>query len=190
MSTHGSGSDRSAEGRALPLPQDDPVPDASALAQEEVMAHPGHLVRRLHQISVSVFLAAARDGDVTQVQFGTMAAVDCYPGIDQTSLGKVVALDRQTISNVIQRLVAKGLVDRQKKDKRTSALFLTGAGRDLLHATRERIGGVDALILQPLTEAEQHVFMTLLRKLVDDNNTLSRAPMTMGRPAKGRAGKA
>ncbi|MGH6989748.1 MAG: MarR family winged helix-turn-helix transcriptional regulator [Stellaceae bacterium] len=144
--------------------------------QLEIFDHPGHLIRRLHQISVSVFLNEAKPYGLTQVQYASLQAIEFYSGIDQRRLGKVVALDRQTVSNVVQRLCEKGLVDRKQKDKRTSALYLTGAAKALLEVMRPRIEVVDQIILAPLAESERTTLMSLLNKLVDLNNALSRAP--------------
>src|SRR5690606_17978471 len=79
----------------------------------EAPHHPGHLVRRLHQICVSVFLDEARDFQLTHIQYAALQAIHHTPGIDQVSLGRMVALDRQTTSNVIKRLAEKGLVEKK-----------------------------------------------------------------------------
>ena len=142
----------------------------------EALDHPGHLIRRLHQIAVSVFLREAREYKLTHVQYASLVAVEYAPGIDQSRLGKLVALDRQTVSDVVQRLCEKGLLERKQKDRRTSALFLTGAARALIQVMRTRLGVVDDIILEPLTLKERKQFMALLAKLVNVNNELSRAP--------------
>lgn len=138
--------------------------------------HPGHLVRRLHQICVAVFLDAAKDYDLTHVQFAALLAVERFPDIDQTSVAKLVALDRQTTSNVMTRLIAKGLIERRQKDKRTSALRITGAAKALIDVMQPRVQSIDDTILGPLSDAEREAFMLLLRKVVGSNNALSRAP--------------
>lgn len=142
----------------------------------EPMNHPGHLVRRLHQICVAVFMDAAKNYDLTHVQFAALMAIEHFPDIDQTRVGKIVALDRQTISIVVKRLSEKGLIERRQKDKRTNALHITGAGRALIDVMQARIQHIDDTILGPLSDGEKEVFMALLRKLVDHNNNLSRAP--------------
>ncbi len=149
---------------------------AESEVEFEPMNHPGHLVRRLHQICVAVFMDAAKSYDLTHVQFAALMAIEHFPDIDQTRVGKIVALDRQTISIVVKRLSEKGLIERRQKDKRTNALHITGAGRALIDVMQARIQHIDDTILGPLADAEKEMFMTLLRKLVDHNNNLSRAP--------------
>ena len=155
----------------------------------EALDHPGHLIRRLHQICASVFLREAQENKLTHVQYASLVAVEYSPGIDQSRLGKLVALDRQTVSDVVQRLCEKGLLDRKRKDRRTSALFLTGAAKALIQVMRARIGVVDDIILEPLSAKERQVFMALLAKLVNVNNELSRAPFRADVAEGKRGGK-
>lgn len=152
----------------------------------EPMNHPGHLARRLHQICVAVFLDAAKDYNLTHIQFATLLAVERFPGIDQTRVAKLVALDRQTASNVITRLHQNGLIERTRKDKRTNALQITGAGRALIDVMQPRINGIDDIILGPLSASERDTLMVLLKKLVSSNNDLSRAPQAADWPQAGK----
>ena len=80
------------------------------------------------------------------------------------------------MSNVVQRLCEKGLLERKSKDKRTYSLHLTGSAKALIQVMRSRIGVVDEIILKPLSPSERKLLMALLLKLVTDNNDLSRAP--------------
>lgn len=142
----------------------------------ELLDRPGPLIRRLHQIAVSVFLQEAKEFEMTPIQYGALQLVDQFPGIHQAGLGKLLALDRQTISNVVQRLQDKGLIDRRERNARTSALYTTGSARALIAVMTDRLSAVDDTILGPLETEERAMFMELLRKLVEHNNELSRAP--------------
>ncbi len=142
----------------------------------EVLNRPGPLIRRLHQIAVSVFLSQGKEFELTPVQYGSIQLVDMYPGIHQAGLGKMLGLDRQTISNVVQRLSDKGLLIKKEKDARSSALYASGSAKALIQVMRERLAEVDSIILEPLSTNEASTFMRLLHKLVDTNNELSRAP--------------
>jgi len=144
----------------------------------EAFDHPGHLVRRLHQICVSVFLEKSSEFGLTHIQYAALKAVEYAPGIDQARLGKLIAIDRQTTSNVVNRLSDKGLLERKKKDKRTNALYLTGPARALIKVMMGHAPEIDEIILKPLTAEERVVFMNLLSKLVNVNNDLSRAPQS------------
>jgi DNA-binding MarR family transcriptional regulator len=145
-------------------------------AYEGPLAHPGHYIRRLHQISVSVFLKEAEDYGLTQVQFAALVSIAAAPGIDQGTLCRRVALDRQNVSSVVQRLEEKGLIVRKAKDGRTNALHLLPGTAELVKRMQKRLEVVDEIILAPLNDAERTTFIGLLVKLVVANNGLSRAP--------------
>ena len=145
----------------------------------EPMIHPGHLVRRLHQICVSIFLSTTAELGITHIQYGALLAIEYAPGLDQVTLGKMIAADRQTVSVVINRLCERGLVEKRRKDKRTNALFLTSHARDVMNQMVQCIPAVDDAILAPLSGSERETFMSLLGKLVSENNELSRAPQDL-----------
>jgi DNA-binding MarR family transcriptional regulator len=144
----------------------------------EPPAHPGYLVRRLHQICVSVFLDISSEYGLTHIQYAALQAVQFAPGIDQARLGRLIATDRQTTSNVVSRLSEKGLLQRKQKDKRTNALYLTGSAKALIRVMQPHVPEIDDTILKPLSATERTVFMRLLTKLVSANNDLSRAPQS------------
>jgi len=145
----------------------------------EPLNHPGHLVRRLHQICVSIFLDSAAQYDLTHIQYAALHGIDHFPGIDQATLAKLIAIDRQTMSNVVTRLSQKGLIQKKMKDKRTNALYISGAGRALIDIMEQFADEIDERILAPLDRAERRTFMALLEKLVRENNERSRAPQSV-----------
>jgi len=95
---------------------------------------PGHYIRRLHQISVGIFMQEAEPWGVTPVQYAALQTVRNQPGVDQRSLARLIALDTSTIGGVIDRLEARGLLQRNAApgDRRVRQLTLTPAGQQLL----------------------------------------------------------
>lgn len=142
---------------------------------------PGHLIRRLHQISVARFSARMAEAglDVTSVQFAALATVHDRPGIDQATLAGLIAHDRVTIGGVVDRLVAKGLVLREvsPRDRRARVLKLSAEGRDVLDRVRRAATLVQSDILEGLSPEERETFVGLLRKATDAGNEHSRAPL-------------
>jgi len=140
---------------------------------------PGHLIRRLQQISLALFLDQARNFAITPVQYAAIFAIDNHPGMDQTALCNAIALDRSTIGDVVTRLEKKKLIKRVNgaADRRTKSLYITAAGRRLIGEIEPAVAATQRLILAPLKPAERGVFMRLLRQLVQLNNERSRAPL-------------
>ncbi len=141
-------------------------------------ALPGQYIRRLQQIAVAIFLDQTADFGITPVQFGALQAVARQPGIDQRSLAKAIGFDTSTIGGVIDRLEARGLMQRNASpdDRRVRLLTLTPQGQSLLDDVVPAMLEAQKRILSPLTAAERKQFMNMLTRLVEANNEWSRAP--------------
>jgi len=142
---------------------------------------PGHLIRRLQQAAVSIFMAEVGEvgQDLTPVQFGALVVTKQYPGLDQATLAGLIAYDRTTIGGVVDRLVQKGLVLRVVNglDRRARELRLSEAGERLLDQAIPHVERVQQIILSGLDNAEQEQFLALLKKATEAVNERSRAPL-------------
>jgi DNA-binding MarR family transcriptional regulator len=144
---------------------------------------PGHLIRRLQQISVSIFTEHMKTAglDLTSPQFAALAVLRERPGIDQATLAGLIALDRQTIGGVVARLAAKGLVDRRASvtDGRAKSLSLTAQGEEVVRRMWPLVEATQEQILDGLSAAERAQFTTLAEKITRLHNHESRAPLVL-----------
>src|ERR1700742_3503277 len=110
-----------------------PMPN-KPITMDAVYTAPGYLFRRMQQIAVAIFVEECKWFDLTPVQYAALIAIHTHPGIDATRLSAVIAFDRSTLGNVIERLETKKFVDRKPSpgDKRVKLLYLTKAGAALL----------------------------------------------------------
>jgi len=154
------------------------------MPSSKIHAKPGHLIRRCQQIAVALFIEEiGADGfDVTPVQYAALVAIGENPGIEATTLASLIAFDRSTLGDVIERLVGKRLVDRapQRDDRRIKRLSLTEEGARVVAAIEPAVERAQARILAPLAETERQRFLALLAQIVDINNVHSRAPQRTG----------
>lgn len=144
---------------------------------------PGHLVRRLHQISTSIFAdrMATSGHDVTPVQYAALATLAEHPGIDQATLAGLIAYDRVTIGGVVDRLCAKNLVERavNEADRRSRVLRLTDAGAALAATLAPLVAELQGDILVGLDAGERAELLRLLGKAAEAGNAFSRAPLVL-----------
>lgn len=142
---------------------------------------PGHLIRRLQQAAVSMFMTetASAGLDLTPVQFGALTMTKHYPGIDQVTLAGLIAYDKATIGEVVSRLIAKGLLTRivSSADRRSRELYVTDAGSRQLVKMTPGVRRVQQQLLAALSESEQVQFLDLLKKVTESVNERSRAPL-------------
>ncbi len=155
------------------------MPSKSDITMDAVYTAPGYLFRRMQQIAVAIFVEECKAFDLTPVQYAALIAIHTHPGIDATRLSAVIAFDRSTLGNVIERLEAKQLIERKPsaEDKRVKLLDLTKAGAALLRDIMAPVDRAQARMLQPLKPADRKTLMTLLTQLVDLNNEASRVPL-------------
>jgi DNA-binding MarR family transcriptional regulator len=146
---------------------------------DAVYTAPGYLFRRMQQIAVAIFMEECRSFDLTPVQYAALIAIHTHPGIDATRLSAVIAFDRSTLGNVIERLQTKKLIERKPsiEDKRVKLLYLTKSGAALLRDITPSVERAQARMLQPLRPADRKALMALLEQLVDLNNEASRVPL-------------
>ena len=149
------------------------------LTMDAVYTKPGYLFRRMQQIAVAIFVEECRAYDLTPVQYASLVAIRTHPGIDATRLSAVIAFDRSTLGNVIERLEAKQFIERKpsREDRRVKLLYLTRAGVALLRDIMPSVDRAQARMLQPLKPADRRTLMALLTQLVDLNNESSRVPL-------------
>lgn len=151
----------------------------SPLTMDAVYTKPGYLFRRMQQIAVAIFVEECKDFDITPVQYAALVAIQNHPGIDATRLSAVIAFDRSTLGNVIERLEAKGRIERKPApdDRRVKLLYLTRSGAKLLRDILPAVDRAQARMLQPLKAGDRKTLMALLAQLVDRNNEASRVPL-------------
>jgi MarR family transcriptional regulator, lower aerobic nicotinate degradation pathway regulator len=146
---------------------------------DAVYTAPGYLFRRMQQIAVALFVEECKAFDLTPVQYAALVAISTHPGIDATRLSAVIAFDRSTLGNVIERLEAKAFIARKPtlEDRRVKLLYLTKAGAALLDDIMPSVDKAQTRMLQPLKPAERKTLLALLTQLVDLNNEASRVPL-------------
>jgi DNA-binding MarR family transcriptional regulator len=149
------------------------------MTKYDMRRSPGPLVRRFHQIALSILATEFKGLDMTPLQFSIMWMLNQHPGIDQVTLAQYVALDRTTCSNIVTLLEKKGRLTRKvdPDNKRAKLMFLTTKGKKLLSNAELPMLRTQKKMLEPLTSEERKVFLGCLQKLVDSGNELSRAPM-------------
>ena len=149
------------------------------LTMDAVYTKPGYLFRRMQQIAVAIFVEECKEFDTTPVQYAALVAIQSHPGIDATRLSAVIAFDRSTLGSVIERLEAKGYIERKaaNDDKRVKLLYLTRSGAKLLRDILPAVDRAQSRMLEPLKAGDRKLLMTLLAQLVDRNNEASRVPL-------------
>jgi DNA-binding MarR family transcriptional regulator len=136
---------------------------------DRVYTKPGHLIRRAHQISTALFTEECGQFDMTQVQYAALTAIQLNPDLDATRLSALIAFDRSTIGDVLERLETKGWIIRgpSRTDRRIKLLQIAPAGAALLQAVEGAVMRVQERLLAPLAPQDRATMVRLLKELAD-----------------------
>ena len=157
---------------------------------EALYRRPGFMIRRVHQIAVSLFLEETGKLGVTNRQYGILFVLKQRPGVDQISVANLLGLDRSTTAMVLKKLEADGLVTRSvgAHDRRRHSLQLTRPGERLLSQLAAPARRAKARVLSAFTPHEQTVFLGLLDKFTRAFNDSTRVPLDPHRARQKPAG--
>jgi DNA-binding MarR family transcriptional regulator len=147
----------------MATPRGESVPD--------IEAQPGHLIRRLQQFAVALFMEETQGLDLTPVQFAALAAAQRQPGMDQRTLAATIGFDTSTTGGVLDRLEARGLLVRgaSPDDRRVRLIHVTDDGAAVLREVTPGMLRAQARMLQPLPAPQRKVFMEMLDRLVREH---------------------
>lgn len=130
---------------------------------------PSQLLHRAQQLALDVYAQEFGPGGITQRQYALLAAVADFEGANQSDLVRVTGIDRSTLADMAARMIAKGLLARERsaQDARANAVRLTPAGRKVLADAGPKMTKADQRLLRMLGQATQRTALVgLLRDLI------------------------
>jgi DNA-binding MarR family transcriptional regulator len=149
--------------------RDQVLPPVRALLDEFHLEDVGsHLLRRAHFVAEELFATEFADESLTPRQKAALVIVYQQPGLNQNALADRLFMDRNTVAEMVKRLVATQLLRRvgAKDDQRAYELFLAPAGARLLNRVLPRDALVERRLLERLPEEYRPLFVKCLRMLV------------------------
>lgn len=123
----------------------------------------GHLIRRAQHVHNAAW-ATAFGGAVTGPQYAVLVAVARLGPVDQVGVGAEAALDRSSLSEVVDRLESKGMlaVEEDPTDRRRKRLQLAGGAEAALSGLTATAAQVQASLLGHLPAARHTPFVRAL----------------------------
>ncbi len=122
-----------------------------------------------------------KDTGLTTPQLVVMNAIEKYGDQSLAEIGRQVSLSQATVTNILNRLEANGLVirKRSKQDKRRVDVFLTAKGARLRASAPQPLQEEFVERFSELAGWEQHQIVAALMRVATmmDAQTLDAAPM-------------
>ena len=155
---------------------------------------PSHLMHRALQLALDIYSEEAGPDGLTQRQFAVLEAASLKAGLTQTELVRLTGIDRSTLADLVARMTAKGLLERERStlDARAKAVRLSEAGLARLEAARPRVEAADRRIMGLLPKGHRDGFLKQLTELAaaaDDAPTLAKAQAKAAKKAQKLAEK-
>jgi DNA-binding MarR family transcriptional regulator len=142
-----------------------------------------HLLHRVLQLALDYHAEASGPKGLTQRQYTVLAAAGAADGVSQSDLVRATGIDRSTLADLVARMIAKGLLERERSatDARANTVRLSEAGRAALAEGGKPAAKSDERLLDLLPPKKRESFLKNL-------TTLAAAADASGAPPK--AGKA
>ena len=144
-----------------------------------------HLLHRVLQLALDYHAEASGAAGLTQRQFTVLAAAGAGDGVSQSDLVRATGIDRSTLADLVARMIAKGLLERERSstDARANTVRLSEAGRIALVEGGKPAAKSDARLLNLLPAKKRETFLKTL-------TTLAASADGGGAPAPVKAPKA
>jgi len=125
---------------------------------------PGHLIRRAQQRAVEIFVEEVGEDGPTPRQYAVLLCIYQNDGINQTDLVRLSGIDRSTLTEILRRLAARGLITRKrmKSDQRTNSLSITEAGARVLTQAFDATLRAQERIMAPVPADQRDATLHLL----------------------------
>ncbi len=109
------------------------------------------------------------DEALTPRQKAALVIVYQQPGLNQNALADRLFMDRNTVAEMVRRLVSAALLRRvaARDDHRAYQLFLAPSGAELLNRVMPRDALVERRVLERLPEEYRPLFVKCLRLLIE-----------------------
>ncbi|MQY10079.1 hypothetical protein SRB5_01830 [Streptomyces sp. RB5] len=126
-----------------------------------------HQLRRAVQSWTALWQQALPD--LTSPQFAVLLVLDDHGAMDQSALGARAAIDRSTLTPLLDRLEGRGLVVKETDpaNRRRRIIALTDAGRTRLADAGREAGRLHARAEEALGERRLAELIGMLRELGD-----------------------
>ncbi|MGN1137235.1 MAG: MarR family winged helix-turn-helix transcriptional regulator [Oscillospiraceae bacterium] len=127
------------------------------------------LIKQIHSELEKNANNMLRKDDLTLSQVGLLLELEKSENcqLELKELEEVLHIAKPTAVGIVQRLEDKGFVEstRSEQDKRIRLIRLTQQGKECCCKARDNMQKTEAVLTSSLTEKEQDILVTLLKKV-------------------------
>ena len=114
----------------------DPGPASGTTEPYDLLDTLSHLLRRSHFHAEKLFNQSLGHHGITSRQLALLVAISQNPDVSQRRAGELIALDMNTVSDLLRRMEEKQLVERRNSpdDGRSVTIRISEKGQAMLEA--------------------------------------------------------
>ncbi|MEJ0064790.1 MAG: MarR family winged helix-turn-helix transcriptional regulator [Caulobacteraceae bacterium] len=126
-----------------------------------------HLLHRVLQLALDYHAEASGPAGLTQRQYTVLAAAGAADGVSQSDLVRATGIDRSTLADLVARMIAKGLLERERSatDARANTVRVSEAGKLALAEGGKPAARSDERLLDLLPPKKRESFVKTLTTL-------------------------
>ena len=150
-----------------PLGEAEAACESSLLDLSHLSSIVGYPLRRAQMAVFEDFARRFQPLGLTPAQYSTLSTIGDNPGRNQSEIAAALGILRPNFVAMMDELERRGLAERSRSgvDRRSNALALTPAGRELLARARVVQDEQEAAIDDILGRGEREALVKTLRKL-------------------------
>lgn len=141
--------------------------DQRSVPLETLHESTGYRLNRTAAATGAVFEQALAPLGVTRAQYTVLIALHDGTSSSPLEIGRLLGADAASVSRLVERLAAKGLLIRtpSKTDRRAVELSLTPAGKKLIPSLKKTARSCNASYLESISEADRIRFLRTLETI-------------------------
>ncbi len=125
----------------------------------------GYQLRRASQAMLEDLVDTLKDLDLRPTGASVLLLVAANPGITQSRIGQILAIERANMVPMTAKLSAQGLLTRSRADGRSHGLHLTDEGKKITVKIRRRIADHESKFWKHAKAPERIAILRFLNSL-------------------------
>jgi DNA-binding MarR family transcriptional regulator len=133
----------------------------------------GFLFRRLNSLSNTLFLKDSGQSELTAMQAGILLTIYQEETLSLRELARRMYVDRSTMQEVVNRLVARKLIARRvpESDRRTYELSLTAKGCETVLRHAYAMAGLQTRLLEGIDPEKAKLVKDVLHQILEHHGS-------------------
>lgn len=139
--------------------------------------HLGYFMRRAQVWVFQDFIRTLAPVDIRPAQYSVLVVIGANPGLSQSDISDILAIERARLVRMLDRLDRRGLTLRlpSDRDRRSHALHLTREGQKLLKQAKMLAAQHEAKLAELFGPANRQIMIEILREF-EARSSAAQAP--------------